>query len=208
LALKGLNMSISNGTSKKIKEWIKYKSPRLYSLLRYLNNIAEPFMAIIRGGVKIGTSTIVSRRAKISTIYGGTIEIGKNCEINDYAMLLSWSGNIKIGDDCSVHPYCVIYGQGGTEIGNGVRIAPHVTIIPSNHKFNDRDAFIYKQGETRLGIKIGNDVWIGTGAKILDGVNIGNGAVIGAGSVVTKDVPEYAVVVGVPAKVIKYRGVG
>jgi acetyltransferase-like isoleucine patch superfamily enzyme len=201
-------MSASKGMSKKFKEWIKYKSPRLHSLLRYLNNKAEPFMAKIKGRVKIGPYTIIAGHAKISTMYGGTIEIGKNCEIYDYAMLLSWGGYIKIGDDCSVHPYCVIYGQGGTEIGNGVRIAAHVVIIPSNHKFNDRNTFIYQQGEASLGIRIGDDVWIGTGARILDGVTINRGAVIGAGAVVTKDVPEYAVVAGVPAKVIKYRGVG
>lgn len=54
-------------------------------------------------------------------------------------------------------------------------------------------------------VTIGNDVWIGQGAKIMGGINIGNGAVIGAGAIVTKDIPDYAIAVGVPAKVIKYR---
>lgn len=54
-------------------------------------------------------------------------------------------------------------------------------------------------------VKIGNDVWIGTRAMILDGITIGDGAVIGAGAVVTKNVPPYAIVGGVPAKIIKYR---
>ena len=54
-------------------------------------------------------------------------------------------------------------------------------------------------------MQIGNDVWIGTGAILLDGVTIGNGAIVAAGAVVNKDVPPYAVVGGVPAKIIKYR---
>ena len=61
------------------------------------------------------------------------------------------------------------------------------------------------QGETRKGVKIENGVWIGTRAVILDGVKIGKNSIVAAGSVVTKDVPEFAIVAGVPAKVIKLR---
>jgi acetyltransferase-like isoleucine patch superfamily enzyme len=65
---------------------------------------------------------------------------------------------------------------------------------------------IAQQGITRQGIVIGEDVWIGCGARILDGVQIGNGAVIGAGAVVTRSVPDYCIAVGVPAKVVGRRG--
>ncbi|MDP2912849.1 MAG: acyltransferase, partial [Candidatus Omnitrophota bacterium] len=100
---------------------------------------------------------------------------------------------------------CVIYGHGGLKIGSGVRIAAHAVIIPAKHNYEDPDRFIYQQGMTCRGIEIRDDVWIGAGARILDGVVIGKGAVIASGAVVTRDVPEYAVAAGVPARIIKYR---
>lgn len=95
--------------------------------------------------------------------------------------------------------------QEGFEIGDNVRIAAQVVIIPMNHIYEDPDTPIWKQGIRAKGIKIEDDVWIGAGAKILDGVTIGKGSVIGAGAVVTDDIPPYSVAVGVPARVIKKR---
>lgn len=120
-------------------------------------------------------------------------------------MILSYGGDIRIGDDCSFNPYCVIYGHGGLRIGNSVRIAAHTVIVPANHNFDDPHTPIRLQGLTTKGITIGNDVWIGAGVRIMDGVEIGNGCVVAAGSVVTKSVPNGAVVAGVPAKVIRVR---
>jgi acetyltransferase-like isoleucine patch superfamily enzyme len=100
----------------------------------------------------------------------------------------------------------MLNGQGGLEIGNDCLIASHVVFIPENHVFDRRDVAIREQGGTRKGIRIGDDVWLATGAVVLDGVSIGRGAVIGAGSVVTKDIPDYAIAVGVPARVIGQRG--
>jgi acetyltransferase-like isoleucine patch superfamily enzyme len=86
-----------------------------------------------------------------------------------------------------------------------VRIAANTTIIPANHNFSNLEKPIRKQGLTKEGIKIEDDVWIGSGCRILDGVKIGKGAVIGAGSVVTSSVPSNTVYGGVPAKHIKDR---
>ena len=91
-------------------------------------------------------------------------------------------------------------------MGDYVRIAAHSIIIPANHVFSSLDKPIAKQGLTKQGISIGSDVWIGGGARILDGVRIGDGSVVAAGSVVTKDVPQRAVVGGVPAKLLNFRG--
>jgi acetyltransferase-like isoleucine patch superfamily enzyme len=104
-----------------------------------------------------------------------------------------------------INPYSLLYGQGGLTIGNNVLIASHCTIVPVNHTFSDPARPIQEQAETRQGIRIEDDVWIASHVTILDGVTVGRGAVIAAGAVVTKDVPPYAIVGGVPAKVLKDR---
>jgi len=121
-------------------------------------------------------------------------------------MLLTYGGYIEIGDYCNINPFAILYGHGGLKIGNNVLIAAHTVIIPANHTFNDKNQLIRSQGDTKKGIIIEDDVWIGSGCQILDGITIGKGAIIGAGSVVTKDVEPYSVVAGVPSKLIKRRG--
>jgi acetyltransferase-like isoleucine patch superfamily enzyme len=134
---------------------------------------------------------------------GDFIKIGNNCILDVGVYLKLWGGKIQIGNNVFIGPYSVLYGHGGLIIGNDVLIASNVTIIPANHKFSDKNKLIRNQGETRKGIIIEDNVWIATGVTILDGVKIGKGAIIAAGSVVTEDVPDYSVVVGIPAKVKK-----
>lgn len=163
------------------------------------------YRLILGKSIEIGVGTDISRNVTISTAHGGTIKIGTNCQIGDYSMLLTYGGHISIGNDCSINPFCILYGHGGLNIGNMVRIAAHTVIIPANHSFEDFDVPIMYQPESRKGINIGNDVWIGSGVRLLDGITIGRGSVVAAGSVVTKSVPDFSVVAGVPARVIKSR---
>ncbi|WP_240332076.1 acyltransferase [Sulfurospirillum tamanense] len=157
-----------------------------------------------KGNIQIETPRTISLK---SLFYcdGKYIKIGKNTIVREYAYIRLYGGSVEIGEDCSINPFCVIYGHGGLFIGNNVRIAAHCTIIPANHIYKDPNKPISQQGETRLGIKIHDDVWIGTGVRILDGVEIGEGSVVAAGSVVVKSIPPYSVVAGVPAKIIKKR---
>jgi acetyltransferase-like isoleucine patch superfamily enzyme len=155
--------------------------------------------------ISIEEGTNIYFGAILDTLYGGSIHIGKDCEIHKGSIILTYGGNIKFGNNCSINPYCVIYGHGGLIIGNGVRIATHTVIIPANHNFNRIDKFIYEQEETRLGIVIEDDVWIGAGVKILDGVKVAQGCVIAAGAVVTKSTQPYGIYAGVPAKFRKLR---
>ncbi len=136
-----------------------------------------------------------------------TIEIGEGTGISSYVKIKVQNGGfVKIGKNCSVHSFCVIYGDGGVTIGDHVRIATHTVIVPNNHKFDDPNKNIYEQGTDRKQIVIKDDVWIGAGVIILAGVTVGAHSVIAAGAVVNKDVPENAIVAGVPAKVIRLRG--
>ena len=141
--------------------------------------------------VRVHPSSWVSGRSVIRVVCGGSITIGKNCEIHPFSMLLTHGGDIRIGDNCSVNPFTIIYGVGGASIGNGVRIAAHTTIIPENHIPGTDERPLYLSGSTKQGIRIEDNVWIGTGVRILDGVTIGRNAIIGAGSVVTRSLPDH-----------------
>jgi acetyltransferase-like isoleucine patch superfamily enzyme len=123
-------------------------------------------------------------------------------------MLLTYGGNIRIGNNCSVNPFTIIYGMGGTLIGDGVRIAAHTVIVPENHNAATNQLPLYKAGSTKKGIRIDDNVWIGAGVRILDGVQIGRNTIIGAGSVVNRSLPANATAVGVPAKSHQAAGIG
>jgi acetyltransferase-like isoleucine patch superfamily enzyme len=135
----------------------------------------------------------------------GRIAIGRHSSVHEGVILRAYGGLIDIGEHCTINPYCYLHGGGNLVIGNGVRIAAHTSVIAANHIFDDPGQCIYQQGEIRKGIIIEDDVWIGAGAKILDGVTIKQGTVVGAGAVVTKSTEPYSIVVGVPAKPIASR---
>lgn len=107
--------------------------------------------------------------------------------------------NIKVGKNVFINACCKFQDQGGIEIGDGVLIGHNVTLATLNH--DERPEF--RQNIYPKPIKIGDNVWIGSNATILQGVIIGDGAIIGANAVVTKDVPENTIVAGIPAKIIR-----
>ncbi|RHJ54132.1 DapH/DapD/GlmU-related protein [Bacteroides sp. AM10-21B] len=108
--------------------------------------------------------------------------------------------NIHVGRNVFINSCCQFQDQGGIFIGDGTLIGHSVVLATLNHGFAPED----RQNLYHAPIRIGKGVWIGAHATILAGITIGDDAVIAAGAVVNKDVPAYAVVGGVPAKVIKY----
>lgn len=141
--------------------------------------------------------------------------IGNHAYLGDCSVFSIASGNriqqnesyLQIGDYTYIGEFNNIRAAGGIiRIGNHCLISQHVTMVCSNHQIK-KGILIDEQPWTEDNnfIVIYNDVWIGANSVILAGVTINKGAVIGAGSVVTKDVPENAIVVGNPARIIKYR---
>lgn len=139
-----------------------------------------------------------------STVAGGCFDVhGKNINIEKNADFGTGEG-VVIGDNSGIGVNCDV--RGPLIIGANVMMGPDVRIMTSNHNTSRTDIPMAQQGQiAKQSVVIGDDVWIGTRVIILPGVKIGKGSIIGAAAVVTKDVPEYAVAVGVPAKVIKYR---
>lgn len=112
--------------------------------------------------------------------------------------------DITIGDNSGIGVNARIYGP--ISIGDNVMMGPDVVIITTKHNFQDPNIPMNKQGVTGpYPVKIGNDVWIGERVIILPGIIVGDGAILAAGSVVTKDVVQFAVVGGNPARFIKSR---
>ncbi|GAB6067988.1 hypothetical protein JCM13664_13070 [Methylothermus subterraneus] len=111
---------------------------------------------------------------------------------------------LVIGDDTIVNVYAYLSGEGGLEIGPKVLIGPHAMLLSAGHR-TEGNLPIRDNPLSYGAIRIGEGAWIGAGAIVLQGVLIGAGAVVGAGSVVTKDVPDEAVVVGSPARFLRWR---
>lgn len=115
--------------------------------------------------------------------------------------------NSKIGRYCSIAPGVkVVYGEHPTSTFVAIHPVFYKKRSIAGLAFEHESGFEeYKKTKNGFYCEIGNDVWLGTDVKVMSGVTIGNGAIIAAGSIVTKDIPDYAVVAGVPGKVIKYR---
>ena len=116
---------------------------------------------------------------------------------------------ITIGDHCLINHNCVLQAgksaAGSITLGNYVHMGANTIILGFNHGFYTTEEPTIEQDYLDAAVVIEDDVWLGAGSIILAGVTIGKGAIIAAGAVVNKDVPEYAIVGGVPAKILKNR---
>jgi acetyltransferase-like isoleucine patch superfamily enzyme len=149
-------------------------------------------------GAHFHPTAYVAAEAAIFTTH---LVLGEQSWIAGHALV---RGDVEFGAHTTVNPYAMISGK--VRCGDGVRIASHVSIVGFNHGFDDPHVPIHTQKHESLGITIEDDVWIGANAVVLDGVRVGRGAVIAAGAVVSRDVPPMAIVAGVPAKVVRFRG--
>jgi acetyltransferase-like isoleucine patch superfamily enzyme len=127
--------------------------------------------------------------------------LGKRSVIESYACINNAVGDVIIGDHTRIGLHCTVIGP--VTIGSHVNLAQGITITALNHNFNDSQQRIDQQGVSTHPVTIGDDVWIGTNAVILPGVTIGSHVVIAAGAVVSKDIPDHSLAMGIPATVRK-----
>lgn len=141
--------------------------------------------------------------------YGG-VTLGNNVTIREFCWLQLTSTpdmpgeTIIIGDNTYIGPRVNLGGAAKLDIGSCCQIGAGVSFVAEGHNYADER--IFEGGVTRKGITIGDDCWIGNNAVILDGVVLEEGVVVGAGAVVTKSFSKGAVIAGVPAVVVKDRG--
>lgn len=136
---------------------------------------------------------------------GSEIQVKDGAHISQDVVLRAVGGKIVIDEMVSVGTRSIIYGGGDVKIGRYSLLSNCVELISGNHVFKDPSIPIRFQGRETGKIVIGEDVWLGARVIVLPGVTIGKGSVVGAGAIVTKDVPSYSIVVGIPARVIKKR---
>lgn len=161
-----------------------------YLIARYLPGTSHSFGRFIRP-IRSGICRGLFRHA------GRNINIEKGAYFGDGAQ-------VSLGDRSGIGMNCRLYGE--ITIGDDVMMGPDVIILTASHEFSRTDMTMKAQGHRpQRPVTIKDDVWIGVRVIILPGITIGQGAIVGAGAVVTKDVPEYAIVGGNPARVIRYR---
>jgi acetyltransferase-like isoleucine patch superfamily enzyme len=152
--------------------------------------------------VELHGNCFIAEEAAIFAEPHRAVRVAEGASIGAHAFV---HGPVTLGPHVSVNPHVTLDGgRKGIVIGDGTRIAMRASLYAFDHGLDPAQS-IREQPVRSQGIAVGKDVWIGAQATITDGVTIGDHAVIGAGAVVTRDVPEWAVVGGVPARVIGDR---
>ena len=190
-----------------------------YSINHLINKMNEDERVILcnksvsNSGAKFYPDAIVYNAANNPHL----IQVGKNTHIRGTLLVFKYGGSIEIGNNCYVGDNSRIWSGNKIKIGNNVLISHNVNIVDTNsHELNsveraDRHVFLQENGPwsdagsiLSSPITIGDYAWISFNVVILKGVTIGKGAIVAAGSIVTKDVPDYAVVAGNPARIVSY----
>jgi acetyltransferase-like isoleucine patch superfamily enzyme len=130
------------------------------------------------------------------------IRIGNGVFIGRNSILSCKNGDITLADGVNIGFNCEVFSAGQVTVGANTLLAAYAYLIGGDHDFSDPGVAVNAQPRKAAGIQVGEGVWLGAGAKVLDGVTIGDRAIVGAGAVVLNDVPAGARAVGVPARVL------
>ena len=178
--------------------------------LRWMNpkGFVSPSASIYHANLSLGRNGFIGDRVVIfQDRQGGPVKIAELAGIyGDSIIETGLGGSITIGAGTNIQNRCLLSAYvSPIVIGSKVQIGPRCAFFPYDHGVSAGELICKQPLQTKGGIMVGDDVWVGAGVIVLDGVKIGRGAVIGAGSVVTDDIPEGAIAVGVPARVVRMR---
>ncbi|WP_069760716.1 DapH/DapD/GlmU-related protein [Streptomyces sp. LUP47B] len=150
----------------------------------------------------VGGDTGIGERcyvAESAAVFPDRLRLGDDSYIAAHAYV---TGELETGSHCTLNPFTTV--RGNVALGHGVRIGAHTSLLGFNHSMAP-DRPVFRQPLTSRGIRVGDDVWIGSQVIVVDGVTIGDHCVIGAGAVVTRDLPAWSVAAGNPARVLRDR---
>ncbi|WP_328752098.1 acyltransferase [Streptomyces sp. NBC_00285] len=150
----------------------------------------------------IGGDTEISERCYVAgsaAVFPDRLRLGTDSYIAAHAYV---TGELSTGSHCTLNPFTTV--RGNVVLGDGVRIGAHTSLLGFNHSMAP-DRPVHRQPLTSRGIRVGDDVWIGSHVVVVDGVRIGDHCVVGAGAVVTRDLPAWSVAAGNPARVLRDR---
>ena len=159
--------------------------------------------AKIRLGDDVMVDDLVLLDAKGTSNRG--ITVGNGVFLGRGTILSCKDGDIVLGDHVNIGFHSEIFSGSSVTVGSHGLFAAYTYLVGGGHEFERVDVPVIEQERSSKGIVLGENVWLGTGAKVLDGVRIGRNVVVGANGVVTEDLPDGAVAVGIPARVVRMR---
>ena len=157
----------------------------------------------VRIGADVVVDDLVVLDAKGTSNRG--ITLGNGVFLGRGTILSCKDGDIELGDHTNLGFHCEVFSGSSVVVGHHGLFAAYSYVVGGGHAFEQGDVPVIEQERTSRGIVLGDNVWLGAGAKVLDGVRIGNDVVVGAGAVVTTDLPDAVVAAGVPARVVRTR---
>ncbi len=185
----------SNPHLKAFVEWL-LQPPHEYRPRWWIRHTVNHFVH------KISRKAIIRRTARLDIFPYKRFEVGEYSIIEDFTLIANACGDVILGKRVLIGCGSKIVGP--ITFGDNILLAQNVVMSGLNHDYEDPTVPIIEQGFNVKKIVVEDGVWMGAGVIVTPGVHIGKNAVVGAGSVVTKDVPPYTVVVGNPARVVKY----
>jgi acetyltransferase-like isoleucine patch superfamily enzyme len=159
------------------------------------------------GKIRLGDNVVIDDNCLLDAKGDGNagITIGSGVFVGRNTILSCKNGDIELGDRTNIGFNCEVFSASRVVLGADALLAAYCYIVGGDHDYSDGATAVLAQGRVSRGVTLGEGVWMGSGAKVLDGVEVGPHAIIGAQAVVREHVPAYGIAVGVPAKVVGRR---